>query len=70
MTVSTMAPPGMGEYLTAGDAGKILDLSADGVRLAAASNHLRIAAVTPRGVRLFLRSDVEAFKKQRARRRR
>lgn len=45
-------------------------LSPAGVRLAAATKRLKVAAVTPRGQRLFSRVDVEAFLRERARRRR
>lgn len=58
------------EYLTSADAGKILDLTTAGVRLAAVRGDLRIAATTPGGQRLFLRSDVEALRRERSRRRR
>lgn len=44
-------------------------LTAAGVRLAAASQRLRVAAVTPRGQRLFAREEVERYLAERARRR-
>lgn len=54
------------EYLTPTDAANILGMSAAGVRDAADDGRLRAAAITPKGMRLFLRVDVEAFKRARA----
>jgi helix-turn-helix protein len=54
------------EYLTPGDAALVLGLSAQGVRLAAADGRLKIAARTAGGVRLFLRAEVERFRRERA----
>ncbi len=53
------------EYLTPADAAKILNLSPAGVRLAADKGHLRVAAHTSNGGRLFLREDVEHLKRSR-----
>lgn len=54
------------EFLTAADAARILDLTPSGVRLAANTGRLRVAAMTPGNVRLFSREDVERFKRARA----
>lgn len=56
-------------YLTPTDAANVLDMSSAGVRDAADANRLRTAARTVKGSRLFLREDVEAFKRERSRRR-
>lgn len=53
------------EYLTPADAGRILGLTPAGVRLAADTGRLRVAATTPNGGRLFLREDVEQLKRDR-----
>lgn len=58
------------EYLTPGDAAQILGLSPAGVRLAADEGRLKVAATTAGGIRLFLRDDVERFKRERAKARR
>lgn len=58
------------EFLTPAEAARILNLSPDGVRLAADSGRLRVAAQTPTGRRLFLREDVERFKRERSKARR
>lgn len=60
----------MPEYLTPADAAKILDISAAGVVVAANSGRIRVAARTPNGTRLFLRSDVEQARQSRAQARR
>jgi len=62
------------EYTTSADVARVANqrgdsLTAAGVRLAAVSGRLRTAAVTPRGVRLFLPADVEEFLAIRAARR-
>lgn len=54
------------EYLMPSDAGQILGLSSAGVRLAAESGRLRVAATTPSKIRLFAREDVERLKRDRA----
>ena len=64
-----MSTPGGLEYLTPSDAANILGMSAAGVRDASDDGRLRVAATTPKGMRLFLRSDVERFKRERDRRR-
>lgn len=67
----TGAPTAEQELLTPSDAANILGMSAAGVRDACDDGRLRAAAITPKGMRLFLRSDVEVFKRaRRARRRR
>lgn len=53
------------EYLTAADAAKLLALTPAGIRLAALSGRLRVAARTVGGVRLFTREDVETFARRR-----
>jgi DNA-binding transcriptional MerR regulator len=55
------------ELLTPSDVANILGLSAAGVRDAADDGRLRVAASTPKGMRLFTRDDVERFKRDRAR---
>ena len=45
-------------FLEAGDVGKLLGLTAAAVRQAASRGRIPVAAVTLRGGRLFLRSDV------------
>ena len=57
--------PELPVYLTATDAANILEMSSAGVRDASNSQRLRVAATTPKGVRLYLRADVEAFKRER-----
>lgn len=57
-------------YLTAGDAAARLKISPAGVRLAADTGRLRIAATTPGGIRLFLPEDVDRLKRDRAKARR
>jgi len=54
------------DLLSTADAAKILRLSADMVRLLARAGRLRAAAASVRGVRLFLRRDVEALAAERA----
>jgi DNA-binding transcriptional MerR regulator len=54
------------EFLTPAEAGRILNLTPDGVRLAADTGRLRVAATTQSGRRLFLRDDVERFRRDRA----
>ncbi len=54
------------DLLSAVDAGKILGLSADMVRLLARDGRLPAAAQTTRGVRLFRRSEVEQLASDRA----
>jgi DNA-binding transcriptional MerR regulator len=63
-----MPAEAVAEYLTPGDAALILGLSAQGVRLAAERGRLKISARTAGGVRLFLRSEVERFKRERSKR--
>ena len=60
-----MGDAAVAEFLTPADAGHILGLSSAGVILAANTGRLRVAARTPRGVRLFLREDVEELKRAR-----
>jgi excisionase family DNA binding protein len=55
------------ELLTVGDAAEILGLSADMVRVLH-RNGLLQALRTPRGYRLFRRSDVERLARERAKR--
>ena len=52
-------------FLTASDAARLLNMSAAGVRVAADEGRLVVAAKTPGGVRLFTRSSVELFRRQR-----
>jgi hypothetical protein len=54
------------DLMTAVDAGRILGLSSDMVRLLAREGKLRAAIATTRGVRLFRRQDVEALAAERA----
>jgi hypothetical protein len=54
------------ELMTAVDAGRILGLSSDMVRVLAREGKLRAAVATTRGVRLFRRHDVEALAAERA----
>jgi hypothetical protein len=54
------------DLLSTADAARILDLSADMVRLLARDGRLPIAAETVRGVRLFRKQDVEALAAERA----
>lgn len=61
-----MAPIAGEELMTAVDAGRILGLSSDMVRLLAREGKLRAAVATTRGVRLFRRQDVEALAAERA----
>jgi hypothetical protein len=61
-----MATAAVAEFLTPADAGRILGLTPAGVRLAADSGRLRVAASTPNGGRLFLREDVEQLKRARS----
>jgi hypothetical protein len=49
------------EFLEPSDAGRILDLTSDRIRGLALEGRLRVAARTPRGLRLFRRADVEAY---------
>jgi excisionase family DNA binding protein len=58
------------EYLTVGDAALIIGFSADSVRKAVSDGHLRIAATTPGGMRLFHSEDVQRFKRTREARKR
>lgn len=60
---------GIAEYLTVGDAAFLLGLSGDAIRKASREGRLTLAAKTPSGRRLFLRSDVEAFRRRRLERR-
>ena len=54
------------ELLESADAGRILNVSAGFVRQLAQRGRLRAAVITPRGVRLFRRVDVERLAAQRA----
>jgi CheY-like chemotaxis protein len=63
MPKSSMQPE---ELLSAMDAGKILGISADMVRLLARDGRLPAAAQTVRGLRLFRRSEVEHLAAERA----
>jgi DNA-binding transcriptional MerR regulator len=56
---------GDGDLLTPGDAGRILDLSADGVNYQSRVGRLPCIR-TQGGRRLFLRADVERLAAQRA----
>jgi len=63
------------EYLTSADVARIavehcVPITPAGVRVAANTGRLRTAASTPRGIRLFQRSDVDAFIQATAARRR
>ena len=58
------------EYLTVGDAALLVGFSADSIRKAVRDGHLRIAATTPRGLRLFHSEDVQQFKRTREARKR
>ena len=53
------------EFLEAADAGRRLGMTSAGVVLHARTGRLRVAAVTPRGTRLFDPRDVERFRRQR-----
>jgi DNA-binding transcriptional MerR regulator len=55
------------EFLTASDVGKLVRLTPASIRAAADSGRLPVAARTPGGVRLFRRSDVEEFARERCR---
>jgi hypothetical protein len=65
-----MSEATVAELLTPADAGRILGLTPAGVRLAADDGRLRVKARTPDGGRLFERSEVERFKRERSSRRR
>jgi len=49
------------ELLECADVGRVLDLTSDRVRGLVLEGRLPLAAVTPRGVRLFRREDVEGY---------
>jgi len=53
-------------YLLSSDVARILGLTPCAVRVAWQRGQLRSAAVTERGVRLFVRADVDAFVAARA----
>lgn len=55
------------ELLTVGDAAELLGLSADMVRVLHRQGELNEAFLTPRGVRLFRRADVERLARARRR---
>jgi DNA-binding transcriptional MerR regulator len=55
------------DLLEPADAAELLGLSASRVRCMADEGVLRIAALTPRGLRLFLEADVLRLKATRAR---
>jgi len=61
---------GEAEFLTAADAGRLVGLTPDGIRAAAARGDLRVAVRTPGGMSLYSRADVEAFKRARTKGRR
>lgn len=65
-----MTETAVDELLTPSDAARILRLSPAGVRLAADDGRLVVAARTPNGGRLFLRQEVERFKRARSSKRR
>lgn len=58
------------EYLTAADAGRVIDLTPAGIRAAVKRGQLHAAIETPSGLRLFVRSDLLAFRSMFPRRRR
>lgn len=53
------------QLLSTADAARILDLTPNAVRAAAKTGRLKVAQETVGGIRLFRRSDVEAFAKAR-----
>ena len=57
------------EYLTSVDVAKLLDppVVPDRVRQLARAGKLRPAVVTPSGVRLFTRTEVERYQRERGR---
>ena len=57
------------EFLSSADAARILNITPAAVRLAALQNRIPVAAVTPGGVRLFARRDIEQLARERAARR-
>lgn len=57
----------MERYLCCKDVGRELGITASGARWLAETGRLRVAAVTPSGLRLFEPSDVEKLRKARLR---
>jgi hypothetical protein len=53
------------QLLEAADVGRVLRLTPAAVRLLARVGRLRVAATTPRGLRLFAPEDVEAMRRGR-----
>jgi predicted site-specific integrase-resolvase len=53
------------ELLTPAEAGKLLDITPNGVRKASDQGRLKVAALTASGRRLYRRVDVEKFMKKR-----
>lgn len=58
------------EFLTSADASRVLDVTPATVRLMAKAGRLAVASVTPGGIRLFKRSEVERLRRERAKARR
>jgi hypothetical protein len=56
-------------FYEAADAARALEVTTDSIRLYARSGRLRVAATTPRGLRLFRPEDVKALREARAARR-
>ncbi len=55
----------MKQLLCAADAARMTGLTPAAIRSAARSGHLRVAARTPGGVRLFTESEIERFRGER-----
>lgn len=53
-------------FLLCADVARLAGLTPAGIRRAASLGHLRIAAMTPTGTRLFAQSDVDSFLADRA----
>jgi hypothetical protein len=56
-----------GKFLLAADVARLAGITPAAVRAAAISGRLAVAATSERGVRLFRRSDVERFCRERER---
>jgi len=61
-----MALTAVTEYLTAGEAALVLQISSQHVRNMAQAGRLKVAARTVGGMVLFLFADVERLKRERA----
>jgi DNA-binding transcriptional MerR regulator len=56
----------MERYLSANDAARILNVTAQSVHVMVRRGELRVAGTTESGIRLFRREDVESLAQQRA----